>query len=90
VDAATIAAPRRSTPVPSVVSLVPAVAEQRARASLARQFDAAAMRAADVRASNQSVTVIVHGSVAFTLLGLFGHGDFDVEVASTATPRRSS
>ena len=48
------------------------------------------MRGADVRATNQSVTVVVHGSVGFTLLGLFGHGDFDVEVAATATPRRSS
>ena len=72
-----------------VISLVPAVAEHRARASLARQFDQAAMRGADVRATDQSVTVIVHGSVSFTLLGLFGHGDFDVEVAATATPRRS-
>ena len=72
-----------------VVSLVPAIAEHRARASLARQFDQAAMRAADVRASAQSVTVVVRGSVSFTLLGLFGNGDFDVEVAATATPRRS-
>jgi Flp pilus assembly protein TadG len=72
-----------------VISLVPAVAEQRARASLARQFDQAAMRAADVRATNQSVTVVVRGSVRFTLLGLLAHGDFDVEVAATATPRGS-
>lgn len=72
-----------------VISLVPAVAEHRARASLARQFDQAAMRAADVHATGQSVTVIVRGSASFTLLGLFGHGDFDIEVAATATPRRS-
>jgi hypothetical protein len=72
-----------------VVSLVPAVAEHRARASLTRQLDEAAMRAVDVHADDRSVTVIVRGSVSFTLLGLFGHGDFDVEVVATATPRRS-
>ena len=72
------------------ISLLPATAEARARASLGRQFDQAAQRGADVRATDESVTVVVHGTVRFTLLGLFGHGDFDVEVAATATPRRSS
>ena len=73
-----------------VVSLVPATAELRARASLADQFDQAARRGAVVRATDESVTVVVHGTVGFSLLGIFGHGDFDVEVAATATPRRSS
>jgi Flp pilus assembly protein TadG len=73
-----------------VISLVPAIAEHRARTSLAHQLDQAAMRGADVRATDQSVTVVVRGNVSFTLLGLFGSGDFDVEVVATATPRRSS
>ena len=73
-----------------VISLVPAIAEHRARISLAHQLDQAAMRGADVRATDQSVTVVVRGNVRFTLLGLFGGGDFDVEVVATATPRRSS
>ena len=73
-----------------VVSLVPATAETRARASLTRQFDQGAARGAEVHATDESVTVVVRGTVRFTLLGLFGHGDFDVEVAATATPRRST
>jgi Flp pilus assembly protein TadG len=73
-----------------IVRLVPVVAERRARASLARQLDQVALRTADVRASDQSVTVVVHGRVGFTLLGLIGHGDFEVEVAATAIPRRST
>jgi hypothetical protein len=72
------------------LALVPAIAEYRARASLARQLDRAAMRAADVQATAASVTVVVHGRVGFTLLGLFGHGAFDVQVVATAIPRRSS
>ncbi|MEX1007222.1 MAG: pilus assembly protein TadG-related protein [Acidimicrobiia bacterium] len=72
-----------------VIALVPAIAEHRARASLAGQPDQAARRGADVLATEESVTVIVRGRVGFTLLGLFGHGDFDVEVVATAIPRRS-
>ena len=73
-----------------VIALVPAIAERRARTSLARQLDQAALRDAEVRATESSVTVVVHGRVGFTLLGLIGHGDFDVEVAATALPRRST
>jgi Flp pilus assembly protein TadG len=73
-----------------VISLVPAIAEHRARSSLARQPDQAALRSAEVRATDESVTVVVRGNVSFTLLGLFGDGDFDVEVVATAIPRRSS
>jgi Flp pilus assembly protein TadG len=73
-----------------VIALVPAVAERRASASLAGQLDRAAMRSADVDATEQSVTVVVRGEVGFTLLGLFGQGTFDVEVAATAMPRRSA
>ena len=72
------------------LSLVPATAEHRARASLDRQLDQADRRGAEVRATDESVTVVVRGTVDFTLLGLFGGGAFDVEVAATATPRRSS
>jgi Flp pilus assembly protein TadG len=73
-----------------VLALVPAVAERRARASLAAQLDRAAMRAAAVYATDASVTVVVRGEVGFTLLGMFDHGSFDIEVAATALPRRSS
>jgi hypothetical protein len=73
-----------------VVALVPAIAEHRARASLARQLDQSALRSADVRATEGSVTILLHGNVRFSLLGLFGRGDFDVEVVATAIPRRSS
>jgi Flp pilus assembly protein TadG len=72
------------------IELVPAVAEQRARSSLAHQLDQAAARSAAVDATQQSVTVVVGGRVSFTLLRLIGEGDFDIEVAATATPRRSS
>jgi Flp pilus assembly protein TadG len=73
-----------------VIALVPALAERRARTSLEQQLDRSALRGADVRATESSVTVVVRGEVSFTLLGLFGSGDFDVEVAATASPRRSS
>jgi hypothetical protein len=69
--------------------LLPALAERRARASVASQLDTAALRAVDVDASERAVTVVVRGNVAFSLLGMFGRGDFDVEVAATAAPRRS-
>jgi Flp pilus assembly protein TadG len=70
--------------------LLPALAERRARSSLSNQLDTAALRAVEVDASEQSVTVTVRGNVAFSLLGLFARGDFDVEVVATAVPRRSS
>ena len=73
-----------------VITLVPAVAEDRARTSLQQQFDRSALRASEVRATESSVTVVVRGEVSFSLLGLFGRGDFDIEVAATAIPRRSA
>jgi Flp pilus assembly protein TadG len=71
------------------LTLVPATAEHRARASLDRQLDQPDRRGADVRATGDSVTVVVRGTMDFSLLGLFGRGAFDIEVAATATPRRS-
>jgi Flp pilus assembly protein TadG len=72
------------------VVLVPAQAEARARDSIDRQADRRALRSFDVRADTETVTVVVHGSVGFTLLGLLSPGDFAVDVTATAAPRRSS
>jgi len=72
-----------------IVVLLPSVAERRARDSLAAQRDQAARRDADVTATEQSVTVVVHGRVGFTLLGILSQGSFELEVAATAVPRRS-
>jgi len=72
-----------------IVVLLPTVAERRARDSLASQLDQASLLGADVAATEQSVTVVVHGRVGFTLLGLLSQGSFELEVAATATPRRS-
>ena len=72
-----------------VVELVPTEAEARARAGIAAQLDRDALRTVDVRADDEAVTVVVHGEVGFTLLGLLHRGAFEVEVAATATPRRS-
>jgi Flp pilus assembly protein TadG len=71
------------------VVLVPARAEARARAHVARQLDRDALRAVSVHADDEAVTVVVHGDVGFTLLGLLRPGGFDVRVTATATPRRS-
>jgi Flp pilus assembly protein TadG len=70
--------------------LLPTLAERRARSSLSGQPDTAALRTVEVDASERSVTVVVRGNVSFGLLGLFGRGDFDVEVSATAAPRRSA
>jgi Flp pilus assembly protein TadG len=70
--------------------LDPAHAEAQARASIERQVDRAALRSFDVRADPEAVTVVVHGDVGFTLLGLLSRGGFAIEVTATATPRRSS
>jgi hypothetical protein len=70
--------------------LLPTLAERRARTNLSTQLDTAAVRGVDVDASERAVTVVVRGNVAFSLLGLLGRGDFDVEVSATAVPRRSS
>jgi Putative Flp pilus-assembly TadE/G-like len=72
-----------------IVVLLPSAAERRARDSLAAQLDRAALREAEVAATEQSVTVVVHGRVGFTLLGVLSQGSFELEVAATAAPRRS-
>ena len=72
------------------ILLDPAVAESRAREHVAHQHDRAALRSVSVRADTEAVTVVVHGRVGYTLLGvLVPHDEFDVEVTATATPRRS-
>ena len=73
-----------------ILVLVPEIAEARARGSLRRQLDTAAMRGVEVRSSRESVTVTVRGEVRFTLLRLLGGDAFDVRVDATATPRRSA
>jgi hypothetical protein len=72
------------------VELVPAAAEERARSILAREPDRGALRSADVRATTDGVTVVVHGHVGSTLLALVHRGGFDVAFTATAVPRRSS
>jgi Flp pilus assembly protein TadG len=72
-----------------VLALVPERAADRARASMAAQLDQGTRTSSRVRATTEYVTVVVEGSVEFTLLGLLGTGDFGIEVASTAVPRRS-
>jgi Flp pilus assembly protein TadG len=71
------------------VSLNPSEAEARARASLARQLDRAALRGVDVHADRDAVTVVVSGDVHFTLLGIVHPGSVAVRVTATETPRRS-
>jgi hypothetical protein len=69
------------------VQLVPAEAEQRARASLAGQLDRRALRRASVSADFDHITVVVNGSVDFSLLQLVTPGDrFELEVRATAQP----
>jgi Flp pilus assembly protein TadG len=73
-----------------VVQLAPALAESRARAHVARQLDAASLRAVDVRADRSSVTVVVRGEIGFTLLRVLDPDDaLPVRVTATATPRRA-
>jgi Flp pilus assembly protein TadG len=72
------------------LALVPSLAESRAREHISRQLDRRALRRISVHADTEAVTVVVHGEVGFTLLGVLApRGDFEVEVTSTATPRRS-
>ena len=72
------------------VQLDPALAESRARTHLSRQVDAAALRDVVVRADQEAVTVVVHGEIGFTLLGVVDPGgELAVRVTATATPRRS-
>jgi Flp pilus assembly protein TadG len=72
-----------------VIALVPSDAEARARASLAHQLDAGALRGFDIRVTDGTVTVVAHGRVGLTLLNLLHTADLDVDVTATATPRRS-
>jgi Flp pilus assembly protein TadG len=73
-----------------VVQLEPALAESRARAHVARQLDAGALRSVDVDADRTAVTVSVHGEIAFTLLAVLDpDGGLPVRVTATATPRRA-
>jgi Flp pilus assembly protein TadG len=73
-----------------VVQLDPALAEARARTDVARQLDTGALRAVEVQADRDAVTVIVSGHLGFTLLGVVDPGaDLAVRVTATATPRRA-
>jgi Flp pilus assembly protein TadG len=70
------------------VLLVPADARRRAHASLADQLDRRALRDARVEATEEEVTVVVGGSVAFSLLQIAAPGDnFDITVRATARPQ---
>jgi hypothetical protein len=70
--------------------LEPSQAEARARAHVAAQLDRPSLRGVAVHADREAVTVVVHGRVGFTLLGvLVPHDELDVQVTATATPRRS-
>ena len=70
--------------------LVPALAEKLARASVSRQVDTRSLRAVEVEATADVVTVVARGRVGLTLLNLLDTADLDVRVTATATPRRSS
>ena len=70
--------------------LEPSQAEAHARAHVAAQLDRPSLRGVAVHADREAVTVVVHGRVGFTLLGvLVPHDELDVQVTATATPRRS-
>jgi Flp pilus assembly protein TadG len=72
------------------VQLVPAEAEQRARASLRDQLDARALRDAQVHADTTTVTVELHGDVSLTLLQIADPGgDLPIAVRATARPQPS-
>ncbi len=70
--------------------LVPAVAEQLARADLARQSDVRSLRDVDVRADRRHVEVEVRGEVELSLLRLFDDTPLSVRVRATAVAGRSS
>lgn len=72
------------------VRLVPADARRRAQASLAEQLDRRALRDARVDATDEEVTVVVGGSVGFSLLQIAAPGDeFAITVRATARPQAS-
>ena len=73
-----------------VVQLVPAEAEQRARASLRDQLDTRALRDVRVEADTATVTVEVHGDVSLTLLQIADPGgDLPITVRGVARPQPS-
>jgi Flp pilus assembly protein TadG len=72
------------------LQLDPALARSRARTHVAQQLDTSALGDVDVLADREAVTVIVHGHIGFTLLGVIDPGaDLAVKVTATATPRRA-
>jgi Flp pilus assembly protein TadG len=72
------------------VRLVPADARRRAQASLADQLDRRALRDARIEATEEEVTVVVGGSVDFSLLQIAAPGDeFAITVRATARPQAS-
>jgi len=72
------------------VRLVPADARRRAQASLAEQLDRRALRDARVEATEEEVSVVVGGTVEFSLLQIASPGDeFAITVHATARPQAS-
>jgi len=72
------------------VRLVPADARRRAQASLAEQLDGRALRDARVEATEEEVSVVVGGTVEFSLLQIASPGDeFAITVHATARPQAS-
>jgi hypothetical protein len=69
--------------------LVPALAEARARDSLAGQFDTRSLRSVRVFADREHVEVVVDGEVDLSLLRLLVREPMRVQVHATAVPRRS-
>jgi len=69
--------------------LVPALAEARARADLARQFDTRSLRDFRVVADREHVVVVVDGEVDLSLLRLLAQPAMRVQVRATAVPQRS-
>lgn len=69
--------------------LVPEMAEARARADLARQFDTGSLRDVRVVADREHVVVVVDGEVDLSLLRLLAQPPMRVQVRATAVPRRS-
>jgi hypothetical protein len=69
------------------VRLDPALAEARARRSVAEQLDDEAIRSVRVRVEEQSVTVVVEGEVGLTLLRLVrGAEPFTLTASAIARP----
>jgi hypothetical protein len=72
------------------VRLVPSDARRRAQASLADQLDRRALRDARVEATEEEVSVVVGGTVDFSLLQIASPGDeFAITVRATARPQAS-